>query len=127
MVGRGRLHRVHPLATGRNVPSTQLRLLVHTVGGNSSAGSVLSSLKLFVATALEILADVQRRSPDASVAIKRSHSVSGTIRSYLIVRVRDDARCLNRVSAALFRRPELSVLLVVEETGRIWRRCIRVE
>jgi hypothetical protein len=126
MICWSRLHRIHPLAAGTHVPSAQLRLLVHTVRGHSAAGSVLPSLELFVAAAFEVLADMEWRSADASVPIKRSNGIRRAIRSYLIVRVGDDSGSLDGMSALLW-RAKLSVLLVVEQAGRVWRRGVRVQ
>jgi hypothetical protein len=86
-----------------------------------AVGSVLVALELFVAAAFEVLADMKRRSPDTPVPIQRSNSIRRAIRSYLIVRVRDDTGSLNGVGALLW-RAKLSVLLVVEQAGRVWRR-----
>jgi len=69
MVSWGGLHGVHSLATRTDVPSAQLRLLVHATGGNGSAGSTGPALELLVAAALEVLADVKRRRPYASIPI----------------------------------------------------------
>jgi len=97
MIRRRRLHRIHSLAARRNIPSTQLRLLVHTVRGDSAVGSVLVALELFVAAAFEVLADMKRRCTDASVPIQASNSIRRAIRRYLIVRVRHDPRSLDSV------------------------------
>jgi hypothetical protein len=127
MICRRRLHRIHPLAAGTHVSSAQLRLLVHAVRGDSAVGGVLVSLELFVAAAFEVLADMEWGSADASVPIQRSNGIRRAIRSYLIVRVRYDTGSLDGMGALLW-RAKLSVLLVVEQAGRVWRSAgIRIQ
>lgn len=120
-----RFHRVHTLTTRRDITRAQLRLLVHTSLCNTTRSSILSSRKLLVSAALEILRYMKRRRSNVAIPIKRCCICR--VRSYLIVRVRDNSCCLNCMSTLLWRSKVSSTVLVFEESSTVWLLATCVE